>query len=150
MAREYPEHPRVGVGAIVWRGDDVLLIRRASPPRAGQWSLPGGGQELGETVADAAIREVFEETGMSIRVMDVVTVVDLIERDPDGRVRFHYVLVDVNAEWLASEPAAASDALDVGWWRLEQLDGLGLWNKTREVIQLAARRRLAQDDVKET
>jgi 8-oxo-dGTP diphosphatase len=147
VAREYPEHPRVGVGAIVWRGDEVLLIRRANPPRAGQWSLPGGGQELGETVAEAATREVFEETGISIRVMDVVTVVDLVEHDPDGRVRFHYVLVDVNAEWLASEPAAASDALDVGWWRLEQLDDLDLWSKSREVIQLAARRRLSQDNV---
>lgn len=141
MARDYPEHPRAGVGAIVWRGEELLLIRRGQPPRAGEWSIPGGGQELGETVAEAAIREVFEETGIEITVTDVVTVVDMIERDADGRVRYHYVLVDVNAEWVSSEPKAATDAVDVCWSRLEQLDAFGLWSETRRVIALAARRR---------
>lgn len=141
MARDYPEHPRVGVGAIVWRSDEVLLIRRGQPPRAGEWSIPGGGQELGETVAQAAIREVFEETGIEITVTDVVTVVDMIEHDPDGHVRYHYVLVDVNAEWVSSEPIAATDAVDVRWSRVEQLDAFGLWSETRRVIELAARHR---------
>lgn len=141
MARDYPEHPRVGVGAIVWRGNEVLLIRRGQPPRAGEWSIPGGGQELGETVVQAAIREVFEETGIEITVTDVVTVVDMIEHDPDGRVRYHYVLVDVNAEWVSSEPVAGTDAVDVSWSRVEQLDDFGLWSETRRVIGLAARRR---------
>jgi 8-oxo-dGTP diphosphatase len=141
VSREYPQHPRVGVGAIVWRGDEVLLVRRANPPRAGQWSLPGGGQELGETIAEAARREVFEETGIEVAVVDVVTVIDMIECDPDERIRFHYVLVDVNAEWVAGEPKPATDALDVRWARIEQLDMMSLWSETRRVIDLAARRR---------
>jgi ADP-ribose pyrophosphatase YjhB (NUDIX family) len=141
VAREYPEHPRVGVGAIVWRGDDVLLIRRGQPPRAGEWSIPGGGLELGETVAEAAIREVLEETGIDITVTDIVTVVDMIEHDADGRVQFHYVLVDVNAEWVRSEPQAATDAVEVRWSSIEELDQLGLWSETRRVIGLAAQRR---------
>jgi ADP-ribose pyrophosphatase YjhB (NUDIX family) len=141
VAREYPEHPRVGVGAIVWRGNEVLMIRRANPPRAGQWSLPGGAQELGETIAEAAKREVFEETGLDIAVTDVVTVVDMIERDANGKIRFHYVLVDVNAEWVAGEPKAATDAQDACWISVEGLNTLGLWSETHRVIELAARRR---------
>jgi ADP-ribose pyrophosphatase YjhB (NUDIX family) len=129
----------------VWRGDQVLLIRRGQPPRAGEWSIPGGGQELGETVAQAAIREVFEETGIEITVTDVVTVVDMIEHDPDGRVRYQYVLVDVNAEWVSSEPVAATDAVDVCWSRVEQLDDFSLWSETRRVIELAARRRAERE-----
>lgn len=145
MARDYPEHPRVGVGAIVWRGDQLLLIRRGQPPRAGEWSIPGGGQELGETVAEAATREVFEETGIEIAITDVVTVVDMIEHDTEGRVRYHYVLVDVNAEWVSSEPEAATDAVDMCWSSLEQLETLGLWSETRRVIELAARRRAERE-----
>lgn len=142
MAREYPDHPRVGVGAIVWRGDEVLLIRRGQPPKAGEWSIPGGGLELGETVDQAAVREVFEETGIEIRVVDVVTVVDLIEHDDDQRVRYHYVLIDVNAEWVSSEPQAATDAVDVCWSRLDDLERFNLWSETRRVIELAAQRRV--------
>ena len=121
------------------------MIRRANPPRAGQWSLPGGAQELGETIAEAAKREVFEETGLDIAVTDVVTVVDMIERDANGKIRFHYVLVDVNAEWVSSEPVAATDAVDVCWSRVEQLDDFGLWSETRRVIELAARRRAERE-----
>ena len=145
MTREYPQHPRVGVGAIVWHGDHVLLVRRANPPRAGQWSLPGGGQELGETVAQAAVREVKEEAGIDVAVTDVVTVVDLIEHDPDGRVRFHYVLVDVNAEWVAGEPMAATDASEVCWASVDQLEVLEVWSETRRVIKMAADRRTFSD-----
>ena len=141
MTREYPQHPRVGVGAVIWRGDRVLLVRRATPPRAGQWSLPGGGQELGETVTQTAIREAKEEAGIDIAVTDVVTVVDLIERDPDGRVRFHYVLVDVAAEWVAGEPVAATDASEVCWVSIDQLASLEVWSETRRVIEMAADRR---------
>ncbi len=141
MTREYPQHPRVGVGAVVWRGDRVLLVRRANPPRTGQWSLPGGGQELGETVAQTAAREVKEEAGIDVAVTDVVTVVDLIEHDSDGRVRFHYVLVDVNAEWVAGEPVAATDVSEVCWASVGQLELLEVWSETRRVIEMAAARR---------
>src|SRR6476660_5412765 len=98
MSRQYPDRPIVGVGAVIWRGDAVLLIRRGQPPRVGQWSLPGGAQHLGETLAEAVSREVHEETGLTLVDLRLLTTVDLIERDPDGRVRYHYTLVDFSAE----------------------------------------------------
>ncbi len=140
MRREFPELPQIGVGVIVWRDDHCLLVRRSKPPRSGQWSLPGGRQRLGETVIEAAQREVHEETGVTIAVLDVVTAVDLIERDEAGRVRFHYVLVDVNARWLSGEARARSDAADVLWARLDMLSQLGMWSETERIIRLAATR----------
>ncbi len=141
MSREYPPYPIVGVGAIVWRDYQILLVRRGTPPRAGQWSLPGGRQELGETVAEAAKREVAEETGLTVEVTGIVTAVDLIERDEHGRVRYHYVLIDLNAEWVAGEPVAADDAADARWIDLDALDDIELWTETQRVIRLAAEQR---------
>jgi ADP-ribose pyrophosphatase YjhB (NUDIX family) len=141
VAREYPEHPLVGVGVVVWRDDHVLLIRRGKPPKQHEWSLPGGSQELGETVAQAAQREVFEETGLQIDVQDVVAVVDLIDHDDDGRVRFHYTLVDLLAEWRAGTARAGDDAAEVTWTTIDQLAHFMLWSETERVIKLAAERR---------
>lgn len=141
MSREYPPYPIVAVGAVVWRDHQVLLVRRGAPPRVGQWSLPGGRQELGETVAEAAKREVAEETGLTVEVTGIVTAVDLIERDERGRVRYHYVLIDLNAEWVAGEPVAADDAADTRWIGLDNLDDIELWTETRRVIRLAAEQR---------
>lgn len=135
MTREYPDRPFVGIGALVWRDDRILLIRRRNPPRAGQWSLPGGGQELGETIAEAARREVAEETGLHIVVEDVVEVIDLIERDEDGRVQYHYVLIDVNATWTGGDPAAGDDAIDTAWATLDELGTFKLWSETERVIR---------------
>jgi ADP-ribose pyrophosphatase YjhB (NUDIX family) len=147
MAREYPQTPVVGVGVVVWRADQVLLIKRGRPPRQHEWSLPGGRQELGETVADAAQREVYEETGIVVEIRDVVAVVDLIDRDADGQVRFHYTLIDLLAEWRAGEPVAADDAAAIAWATLDQLDQYQLWHETERVIRLAAERRKAANDV---
>lgn len=130
----------VGVGAVVWRGGQVLLIRRAKPPRAGQWSLPGGLQHLGETIAEAAVREVAEETGVRIRVGTVVGAYDSIVRDAGG-VRYHYTLVDVDADWVAGEAEAGSDAAAAGWFGMTQLKGLDLWAATLDAIRRSAARR---------
>src|SRR5207249_7666979 len=94
MSREYPDYPRVGVGAVVLRGDRVLLVRRGGQPSSGKWSLPGGMVELGETTVDAIRREVAEECGCDVRVVDVAGVITRVVRDGDGRVRYHWVLVD--------------------------------------------------------
>lgn len=132
MTRSYPDRPFVGVGVVIWRDDRVLLVKRGKPPRQGQWSIPGGVQQLGETVFEAARREVAEETGLEI---------DLIDRDPEGGVRAHYTLVDLLAEWRAGKARAQDDAAAVAWVALDELPRYGLWNETVRVIHLAADRR---------
>lgn len=141
MNREFPDRPLVGVGAVVWRAGKVLLVKRGKPPRLGQWSLPGGAQELGETVEDAARREVREETGLELEAVSLLTVVDLVERDETGRVRYHYTLVDLEAEAAPGEPVAGGDAAAVSWFAPDELEALQLWEETRRVVALSARRR---------
>lgn len=139
--REYPDAVRVGVGVVVWRGDRVLLVRRGRPPRLGEWGLPGGGQEVGETLFEAAVREVREETGVTIEPLQILTAVDGITRDEEGRVRFHYTLIEVAAEWRAGEPRPSDDVTDVRWAGLEEVEELVAWDETRRIIELAARSR---------
>jgi ADP-ribose pyrophosphatase YjhB (NUDIX family) len=140
--REYPPRPVVGVGVVVWHGERVLLVRRGQPPRQGHWSLPGGAQELGETVAAAARREVFEETGLAIEVGEVLATVDMIERDGE-RVRYHYTLIDFSAEAVGAELRPGGDAADARWFAPEEVAGLGLWSETVRIIELARARRPA-------
>ncbi len=140
-AREYPDRPWVGVGVVVWRGDRVLLVRRGRPPRQGEWGIPGGAQALGETVFEAAIREVFEETGLTVRATAIITAVDSIWPEPDGRVRFHYTLVEVSAEWVAGEAVAGDDVDDVHWVAPDAVAGWVRWDETVRVIAAAARAR---------
>lgn len=137
-SREYPDRPFIGVGVIVFRGDDVLLIRRSKPPNKGGISLPGGGQHLGETVRQAAAREVMEETGLEVEITHLVDVVDVIHGDVAGRTKFHYTLVDFGAEWRAGTPVAGDDAADAFWVPLSDVPGLGLWSETERVIKKAA------------
>lgn len=137
MSREYPSHPLIGVGTVVWHGGRVLLVRRARPPRQGQWSLPGGAQQLGETMAEAARREVREEAGLEIELGQIIATIDLIERDPDGRVRYHYTLIDFTAEATGSALTPGDDAADARWFELDQLPELRLWSETLRVIHLA-------------
>lgn len=141
MSREYPERPVVGVGIVVWHGERVLLVQRGRPPRQGQWSLPGGGQQLGETVAEAAQRELHEETGLTVELGEVVATVDLIDRDASGRVRYHYTLIDFTAEARDAALCPGDDAADAGWFELEALEALGLWSETMRIIGLARERR---------
>ena len=94
MSREYPDYPRVGVGAVILHEDRVLLVRRGKAPSFGKWSLPGGLVELGETTREAIAREILEECAIKIRIVDVCGVLDRVVKDDAGRVRYHYVLVD--------------------------------------------------------
>lgn len=133
--RRYPRRPLVGVGVVVWRQQQFLLVRRGKAPNQGQWSLPGGGQHLGETVIEAARREILEETGLQVEVTGLVDVVDAIRRDERGEVEFHYTLVDLVAESASGEAVAADDAEAVAWFNLDELSDLGLWSETERIIR---------------
>ena len=141
MSRLYPEAPIVGVGVVVWRHDKVLMIKRGKPPRVGQWSLPGGAQRLGETLADTARREVREETGIEIELGDIVATLDLIDRDDEARVRYHYTLVDFVAEGMQSDLRPGDDAADARWFSRDEVERLDLWSETVRIIDLAAEKR---------
>jgi 8-oxo-dGTP diphosphatase len=141
VPREYPAQPITGVGVVVWHGDRLLLVQRARPPRQGQWSLPGGGQQLGETLTEAARREVREEAGLEVELGEVIATLDLIERDADNRVRYHYVLIDFVAEAASPDLRPGDDAADARWVTIEQAERLGLWSETLRVIKLARERR---------
>ena len=136
-SREYPSRPFVGVGVVVLNEENVLLIRRGRPPRLGEWSLPGGAQSVGETVQVTARREVLEETGVSIQNPQFLEVVDSIIKDDDGRVKFHYTLIDYWANWESGTPEGADDAQHAEWVPFHKLGKLGLWTKTLEVIEKA-------------
>jgi 8-oxo-dGTP diphosphatase len=140
-ALEYPDRPWVGVGIVAWRDDQVLLVRRAKPPRLGEWSIPGGAQALGETVFEAAIREAREEAGVEIRPTSIVTVVDSVVRDASQRTQYHYTLVEISAEWVAGEPIAGDDVDDVRWATPEEAATLVKWDETLRIIAEAARLR---------
>ena len=113
--RRYPDHPIVGVLAVVLRGDRALVVRRSNPPMPGRWGFPGGVLELGETVAQGAMRELFEETGVKAEPAGPLTVIDSIDRDKEGRVRYHYALVAIIGRWLSGEGVRGDDADDIAW-----------------------------------
>lgn len=132
---EYPASPRIGVGAVVFRENRVLLVKRNQPPGEGLWAIPGGRLELGETLQEAAEREVMEETGVIIRARNPVYTFDLIERDDRGRIRFHYVIVDLLADYISGEPNPRSDASEARWIDLKELDELPLSKSTRTFLK---------------
>jgi ADP-ribose pyrophosphatase YjhB (NUDIX family) len=134
MPRLYPEFPIVGVGAVVLRDGEVLIVRRANPPRQGEWSIPGGALERGEKLRDGIAREVLEETGLVVEVGPVLEVFDSIHPDPDGRIRYHYVLVDYLCHSHSGTALAASDASELRWARPEELPALGMRQFTIDVI----------------
>lgn len=134
-----PSAPVVGVGGVVIRDGKVLLIRRGKPPLYGRWVVPGGTVELGESLEQALVREMREETGLEVVPLEILTVFDRIERDGD-RVVYHYVIVDYLCRWLGGEALAASDALEAAWAALDDLPRFDLPEKALEVVQNAFRK----------
>jgi ADP-ribose pyrophosphatase YjhB (NUDIX family) len=135
-SRAYPDRPFVGVGIVVFRGAEVLLVKRGE-----RWSIPGGAQELGETVREAALRELKEETNLDARLLGLIDVVDGITRDAEARVHYHYTLVDFAAEWTAGEAIPGSDVSVLSWFDLGVIETLGLWGETLRIIRAAERMR---------
>ena len=139
-SREFPSRPIVGVGAIILHGSRILLVKRGAPPLKGEWSLPGGAQELGETLEQAIVREVFEETTLAIVPVKQVAVFDRMVHSESGNVRFHYVLVDFLCRLqpgASTVVTAGSDVLEVCWAELEELTSLGVADWSQQVIKEA-------------
>lgn len=138
--RPYPDRPVVGVGAVVLDGERVLLIKRGHAPLKGQWNIPGGGVETGETLEQAVAREVLEETGLTVEVGPIVEVLDRISRDADGRVEHHFVLIDFVCRPNGGVLRSASDAEDAAWVALPDLGRYEVAAVTVSVIQKAVSR----------
>ena len=138
--REYPERPFVGVGVIVLHNEEVLLVQRGKSPNKGHWSIPGGKQRLGETIFQAARREIFEETGVKVDQLALIDVVDIIIPDGEGKIRYHYTVVDFQGQWLSGECRSGDDAYAVNWFKLNELGSLSLSEKEKVIILKAANR----------
>lgn len=135
----FPTVPQIGIGIVLFRGEEVLLIRRAKPPGAGQWSLPGGRQELGETAEAAARRELREETGLECGPLTLVAHADSITRDAAGRIEYHYTILDFAGRYRGGEAVPGDDASACVWAGPEALAGYGLWSEILRVIEVARR-----------
>lgn len=146
MAREYPDAPVAGVGGVVIDGDRVLLVKRAHPPRQGEWSLPGGLLQLGESLVDGVRREVLEETGIVVDVGPLVEVFDRVHHDGHGRVRYHFVIADYLCRPTGGALRAGDDASDAAWALRHEVVRYGVNAHAAAVIEagfaLAARRNL--------
>jgi 8-oxo-dGTP diphosphatase len=134
ISREYPNFPLAGVGAVITQDNQVILVRRGKEPSKGDWSIPGGLVNVGETLRDAAIREAFEETGLEVEPTDLVELVERIFRDDSGRVQYHYILADFLCRVRKGNLLAGSDALDAKWFRPDELPDLNLAEITLRVI----------------
>lgn len=130
----YPVHPVPSVGAVVFKEGRVLLVQRAQPPARGQWAIPGGRIGLGETLRQAAEREVLEETGIVITAREPIYTFDLVERDQQGRVCFHYVIVDLAADYVEGEVLPGDDAADARWVAPEELYRMDVNPITRKLL----------------
>ncbi|HEY1463345.1 MAG TPA: NUDIX hydrolase [Terriglobales bacterium] len=146
MNREYPDRPFVGVGAIIVDHRDaekgrVALIKRGHAPAFGEWSIPGGTMEVGETVREAVVREVLEETGLIVESGALLGVFDRLLRDPDGRTQYHYVLIDFECTCIGGEFKAGGDAAEARWFTAEEVAKLPLPEDTAEVIRRGLKNR---------
>jgi 8-oxo-dGTP diphosphatase len=137
IKRHYPDQPLVGVGAVIFQGERVLLVRRGQEPARDSWSLPGGLVELGETMTAAICRELAEEIGISVRLLGIAAVLERIFPDPDGRIAYHYVLVDFLCDYLEGELRPGSDITAARFVPISEVSSFDLTPSTADVIQRA-------------
>ena len=135
MKREYPPAPVIAVGSIIRHHDRLLLIRRDTEPARGYWTFPGGAVELGESLEDAVRREVLEETGLQVELGEVAAVIDHVDRDEAGAVRYHYIIVDYHARPVGGALQPGDDVSDARWVGLADLDGLEMTEKAGELAR---------------
>jgi 8-oxo-dGTP diphosphatase len=146
--REYPDRPLVGVGGVVISDGRALLIRRGGPPLEGQWSIPGGMLEVGETLLEGVRRELLEETGIEVRVLEFIEVFERINVDAVGKTQYHFVVLDYLCEVIRGEARAGSDVIDVAWARPSEFEKYSLTETATRVILKAfemAKERLGGD-----
>jgi len=137
VKRDYPDRPIVGVGAVIVDNGRALVVRRGTEPLKGDWSIPGGVLELGETLRQGVVREALEETGLAVEAGEVLEVVDRIIRDPAGKTQYHFVLVDFLCKRVSGEARAGGDAAEVRWVGRGELSGLHISDAAAEVIRKA-------------
>lgn len=142
--RRYPARPVVGVGALIFEQDRVLLVERGRPPLVGEWSLPGGGVEAGERLEDAVIREVFEETGLNVSADSLALVFERIMPDPEGQCEYHYVLIDFYCSVRGGDLCPGDDSRSVAWFNIDSLDSLVMTAGTRDVIRTCFKKAITQ------
>src|SRR5271157_3248225 len=133
--RDYPSRPLVGAGAVVHRKGRVLLVRRAFPPNKGKWAFPGGLVELGESIPDAAVREIREETGLKVRLEGLLDVATDIDRDKASRIRYHYALVDYRARPVGGKLRLNAESTDYGWFSEEETRRLSMSGPTKAALR---------------
>ena len=131
----YPNGPLVAVAAVVIRDERVLLVRRGHAPSRGQWAIPGGRVKLGETLQEAAEREILEETSLTIRAREPVMTFDVVDRDDTGNVRYHYVIVDLAADYVSGRIEAGDDAEEVRWVSRHEMGTLRVSGPTRRLLK---------------
>lgn len=137
ISREYPQRPIVGVGGVVISGERVLLIKRGHPPLEGQWSIPGGTLEVGETLIEGVRRELAEEADVEVRVVELIEVFERIFRDDAGKIQYHFVILDYLCELLTGEPRAGSDVKDVAWTTEVEMQEYSLTPTATRIIRKA-------------
>jgi len=127
--------PRAAVGAVVMKKGKVLLVKRSNPPQKDKWAIPGGSVKLGETLQEAAEREIMEETGLTIQANEPVHAFDMIERDPAGKLLFHYVIIDLLANYVEGEVRSADDVSDAGWFSPDEVERLDIKETTKYLLE---------------
>jgi ADP-ribose pyrophosphatase len=135
VPKKQKDGPRLAVGAVVFEGGKILLVKRNKAPQKGKWAIPGGSVKLGETLQAAAEREVREETGLRVQAKEPFHTFDLIEKDVEGKILFHYVIVDLHADYKGGNIKPADDASDARWFGPEEVETIGTSASTIELLR---------------